>query len=201
LLFVSHYNYYRNFETLIRALSLLKRRIAPRTVKLFLTCELGSKGGAPSYRTETAATLIRNLGLENEIVELGPVAYHFLCQVYQSCDIYVTPAYAESFAHPLVEAMASGLSIVASDLAVHREICGRAAVYFPRFSPEALAERLYQTIEHPDAASRRAEGLRRSQDFSWSSHVDKLLGLARELAGNSAPGARPSPKRLVAVRQ
>jgi hypothetical protein len=52
----------------------------------------------------------------------------------------VTPAYAESFAHPLIESMSSGLPVVASDLPVHREICGDAAIYFPRFSPDALAE-------------------------------------------------------------
>ena len=65
------------------------------------------------------------------VVELGAVPYSLLHQVYRECDIYVTPAYAESFAHPLVEAMASGLPIVASDLAVHREICQDAAIYFP----------------------------------------------------------------------
>src|ERR1700685_1777549 len=38
LLFVSHYNYYRNFETLIRAVDVLRKLIAPRRVRLFLTC-------------------------------------------------------------------------------------------------------------------------------------------------------------------
>src|SRR5439155_26845342 len=38
LLFVSHYNYYRNFETLIRALPLLRDQLRGRPVKLLLTC-------------------------------------------------------------------------------------------------------------------------------------------------------------------
>jgi len=52
------------------------------------------------------------------------------------------PAYAETFAHPLVEAMASGLPVIASDLAVHREICGGGrGCIFPRFAPEKFWRR------------------------------------------------------------
>jgi hypothetical protein len=39
-------------------------------------------------------------------------------------------AYTESFAHPLVEEMANGLPVVAAEIAIHREICQEAAVYF-----------------------------------------------------------------------
>ena len=89
------------------------------------------------------------------MVELGAVPYSLLHQVYRACNLYVTPAYAESFAHPLVEAMASGLPVVASDLGVHREICEDAAVYFPRFSPEELAAKVCQ-IASSDTLCRAA---------------------------------------------
>jgi len=187
LLFVSHYNYYRNFETLLRALAMVKHRVAPRTVRLILTCHLRSNSKARGYRTDRVASLVGELGLESDIIELGAVPYNQLHHVYRSCDIYVTPAYAESFGHPLVEAMASGLPIVASDLAVHREICGSASVYFPRFSPLALAECIDGILENPNAAeSMKEQGLRRARAFSWSDHVENLLTLARKLTGNAA---------------
>jgi glycosyltransferase involved in cell wall biosynthesis len=94
----------------------------------------------------------------------------------------VSPAYAETFAHPLVEAMASGLPVIASDLAVHREICGEAAAYFPRFSPDALAEKIIQLSQSVERASAMREiGRLRSRDFSWDKHVEELLGLAQHL--------------------
>jgi glycosyltransferase involved in cell wall biosynthesis len=97
--------------------------------------------------------------------------------------MYVSPAYTETFAHPLVEAMSSGLPVVASDLPVHREICRDAAVYFPRFSPDELAERVVQIQESPELAEKlSSNGLRRACDFSWSEHVDRLLVLAEELS-------------------
>jgi len=181
LLFVSHYNYYRNFETLFRAMPILNHRLKKR-VKLFLTCHLKSGNNPGNYRTHSAAALANTLREHQNIVELGMVPYRSLHLLYRACNVYVTPAYAESFAHPLIESMSSGLPVVASDLAVHREICGDAAVYFPRFSPEALAEQVLRVDESPKLAqSLSCNGLQRSRDFSWSDHVERLVGLAHDL--------------------
>ncbi len=183
LLFVSHYNYYRNFETLIRALPAIRRELAPRPVRLFLTCRLAPGANPGAYRPERAAGLVRQLNLSEEVVELGSVPYSLLHRVYRSADVYVTPAYAESFAHPLVEAMSSGLPVVASNLPVHREICADAAVYFERFSPEDLAQQILAVAGSSKLAGRLAQaGKVRAAAFSWKQHVDQILSLARELA-------------------
>lgn len=182
LLFVSHYNYYRNFETLIRALPFIKRQIKPRPLRLFLTCNLAAGANPGSYRPETAAHLVRALGLTEEVVELGTVPYPSLHQLYEAADIYVTAAYAESFAHPLVEAMSSGLPVVASDLAVHREVCASAALYFQRFSPQQLAERVLDVAASPELARERSRaGVERAASFSWRLHVDRILELANAM--------------------
>jgi glycosyltransferase involved in cell wall biosynthesis len=187
ILFVSHYNYYRNFETLIRAVAIMKKKLHPRAIRLILTCKLESKDNPGTYKADTAAELVRQLELNDEVVELGAVPYSALHRLYRSCNVYATPAYAETFAHPLVEAMASGLPVIASDLAVHREICGNAALYFPRFSAEALAERIIHVVESNEpGASMREMGLARSRDFSWGKHVDELLLLARRLVEGEA---------------
>lgn len=182
LLYVSHYNYFRNFETLFRALPLIQRELPGKKLKLLLTCELKPGTDISSYDPRPAAALVRELGVQDNIVQLGIVPYRMVHQVYRSCDIYVTPSYAETFAHPTVEAMSCGLPIVASDLAVHREICQDAAIYFPRFSPEALAGCISQVAQSPElAAKMSASGLRRADNFSWSRHVESLLGLACDL--------------------
>jgi len=184
MLFVSHYNYYRNFETLFRAMPILSHRLQKK-VKLFLTCRLKSDENPGNYRTDSAASLVDNLRSNGEIVELGTIPYRSLHQLYRACHAYVTPAYAESFAHPLIEAMSSGLPVVASDLPVHREICGDAGIYFPRFSPDALAERVLQIQESPELAGKlSSNGLRRARDFSWRKHVDQMLILAQGLVAS-----------------
>jgi glycosyltransferase involved in cell wall biosynthesis len=182
LLFVSHYNYYRNFETLLRAVAILKQRKPSRKIRLILTCELSPGKNPGSYRTNEASALLHELQIVDNVVQLGAIPYPMLREVYRSCDVYVTPAYTETFAHPLVEAMASGLPIVASDLAVHREIADSAALFFEKFSPDDLADKVEQLIDSPVLQhGLREHGLRRSEAFSWKAHVDELLERATAL--------------------
>lgn len=186
LLFVSHYNYYRNFETLLRALPLIQNLIPEKRVKLFLTCKLESGANPGSYDGGAAGSLVRSLGISDSVVELGPVAYQQLHHLYRACDLYVTPAYAETFAHPLVEAMASGLPIVASDLPVHKEVCGDAAEYFTRFSAESVAKSVAFIARSRDRMAKlSAAAKERSGKFSWAGHVEQLLNLALSVRSRS----------------
>jgi glycosyltransferase involved in cell wall biosynthesis len=131
-------------------------------------------------------------------VELGAVPYEHLHHVYESCDLFVTAAYTETFAHPLVEAMASRLPVIASDLLVHREICGDAAVYFSRFSADELADHLSRLAgKADDRRSMSSRGLERSRMYSWESHVIRLLTLAQQLVGEV--NTRESEARAVSA--
>ncbi|HEX9255376.1 MAG TPA: hypothetical protein VF938_07515, partial [Candidatus Angelobacter sp.] len=77
----------------------------------------------------------------------------------------------------------------ASDLAVHREICGEVAAYFPRFSSEALAGTVAQIAALPERLSgMKAAGLERSTRFSWKEHVEMILELCRNLIASKNPG-------------
>ena len=179
LLFVSHYNYYRNFETLFRALPILRQLLQGREVKVLLTCKLRANENPGAYNPEAAARLVKELGVDDMVLELGAVPYRQLHQLYRQANLYVTPAYTETFAHPLVEAMACGLPVVASDLAVHREICQDAALYFPRFSPQELAQRIADVVRSPEVAENLSlAGAERATAFSWRRHVEELLSIA-----------------------
>jgi len=202
LLFVSHYNYYRNFETLIRAMARVVSQPEGKRVRLFLTCKLRTEDNPGSYRAERAVKLVNDLGLRSSVVELGTIPYSQLHHIYRACDIYVTPAYCESFAHPLVEAMSSGLPIIASDIPVHREICQESAVFFPPFSDESLSQRIWHLLTSSD--QRRSDRSRERRHIwpfrEWSQqrrgrqhrrHGDRIL--FRRLAsspGGHQPGSR-----------
>jgi glycosyltransferase involved in cell wall biosynthesis len=189
VLFVSNYTHYRNFETLLRALPQIQSLIPSRRIELVLTSKLGDDVNPGGYRSHEAASLRDRLNLGSILVELGAVPYSLLHHVYQASDIYVTPAYTETFAHPLVEAMSSGLPVIASDLPVHREICAGAANYFPRFSSELLAKEVARLEKDAELRSRLSQaGLDRAQEFSWARHVDSLLSVAATLKGRNQLG-------------
>jgi glycosyltransferase involved in cell wall biosynthesis len=192
LLYVSHYNYYRNFETLFHALPVMRERLGGRKLQLFLTCRLRSEDNPGSYNAAAASALVNQLGIGDSVVELGSVPYSLLHHVYRACRVYVTPAYAESFAHPVVEAMASGLPVVASGLAVHREICEDAALYFAPMSPEELAARVCQIAASARLSKQLSDrGRERARVFSWDKHVTDLLDLAANLLATIDPARKP----------
>ncbi len=182
ILLVSHYNYFRNFETLFHGLKRIRDLLPERNPKLLLTTRLVEGENPGTFRVERAAGLVRELGLAEHVIELGAVPYLQLHQLYRVCDLYVTAAYAETFAHPLVEAMACGVPIVASDLAAHREVASDAGVYFPRFSDEALAARVQEVAGSMDLMRKLSlNGVNRAVEFSWEKHVEKLVRQARSL--------------------
>ena len=182
LLFVSHFNYFRNFETLFRGLNILRAMLPEKNPKLLLTTRLRSAENPGEFRAEPAAALVRELGLSEHVVELGAIPYRQLQHLYRACDVYVSASYAETFAHPVVEAMACGVPVVASDLPVHREVAREAAVYFPRFSPEGLAQQAREVVSSPELARQMSQnGERRARDFSWEKHVDLMVDVARNL--------------------
>jgi glycosyltransferase involved in cell wall biosynthesis len=184
ILMVSHYNYFRNFETVLRAVAKLRDR-SKHPVELVLTTTLGAGLKDHRYDTTEAARLVEEAKLESVVTMLGAVPHGELHPLYRSADVVVCPSYAESFGHPMVEAMASGRPIVASDRGVQREMCGEAAVYFSVFDPDHLASRLEQVLGDEALAGRlAANGERRAADFCWEKHFDGLLAaIERTLVG------------------
>lgn len=186
LLYVSHYNYFRNFETLLGALPLIKQQLKEQTGKrlqLVLTTDLKRGAVYGGYDATAAAELIEQLSVRADIAMLGSVPYHQLHQLYRQCHLSVCPSYSESFGYPLVEAMAAGIPVAAAKLPVHREICGDAALYFEVFNESDLAAQCVRVLT--DAPLRRTlieRGLARSRQFSWDEHVSKLIELINTLS-------------------
>ena len=180
LLFVSHYDY-RNFETLIRALPIIKRKIAQISgdkILLALTTDIQRGAVYGGYDATVAANLIDELGVREDIAMLGAVDYAKLYQIYRACDLFVCPSYTESFGHTMLEAMASGLPVVSADREVHRELCGDAALYFDTFNEKDLAEKCVSMLLDRDLRAKfKVRGLEQSTMFSWDAHVSRLVEL------------------------
>ena len=105
-------------------------------------------------------------------------------------DIFVSPAVGqESFGIALVEAMAAGLPVVATDIPGYREVVsnGIEGLLVPPRDPEALAAGLVRVLGSPELAARLGEaGRERARTFDWPIVVDRLealYGRAIESAG------------------
>lgn len=105
-------------------------------------------------------------------------------EILGRADIYVAPnTGGESFGIVLVEAMAAGAAVVASDLEAFSLVTGDAGMLFPNGDAEALAEMLTRLIDDP--THRRtiaAAGARRAWDYDWSVVADQVLAVYETVA-------------------
>ncbi|MBO0719696.1 MAG: glycosyltransferase family 4 protein [Blastocatellia bacterium] len=188
ILYVSHYNYFRNFETLIRALPIIREKIREqegKEIQLILTTDIRRGAVYGGYDSTQTASLIARLDLNGSIAMLGSVPYERLHRLYRLCDLCVCPSYAESFSHPLVEAMAMGVPVAAANLDVHREVCGEAAAYFDVFNEMQLAMRCVEVLTNRRLQEElRMKGAERIRHFSWDEHIQGLLALIEILLVN-----------------
>lgn len=186
LLWVSHYADHKNVATLLRAAQILRDRAV---FPFHLTLTMNATGAG--QHTAMPATERALLGSLPDVVTLAGVqSYEGAWKLYEQADALVFPSLTESFGHPLVEAMASQLPIVASDIPVHREICGEAALYFPVLEARGLARQIEHLARNPVERGRLAEcGRERMKQFLWEDHVVRLLATLRETARMRTPQA------------
>lgn len=186
LLHVSHYSDHKNLGVLLRSLEILHER-GMANVTLSTTANVGDDRYDPAslYRTADLALLQQPI-IKEHVTVLGDVTYDKLPALYQDYDIFVFPSLTESYGHPLVEAMASGLPIITADTPISRELCGDSALYFDPLSAEDLASRIQQLSGDANLREQlRESGRLRVESMTWRSHVVRLLELCRALA----PGA------------
>lgn len=108
---------------------------------------------------------------------LGRLADDQLVEAYRSSRVVCVPSLtSESFGIVILEAMAAGACVVASDLPGYRWVGGDAALYFEAGDPTALAECLIGLLSAPHAAQELVEaGLRRAARFEWSRLLPDVL--------------------------
>jgi phosphatidylinositol alpha-mannosyltransferase len=109
---------------------------------------------------------------------LGTVPNEDLPAYYVAADVFVSPAVGqESFGIVLVEAMAAGTPVVASDIPGYRDVVrdGRDGLLVPPRDPEALAEATARVLEDPALAARLSTaGPERASAFSWDAVAPRL---------------------------
>jgi len=109
---------------------------------------------------------------------VGEVPYDEVHRYYHGASLFVFPSHLESFGIPLLEAMASGVPIVASDMPVFREVAQNAAFYADPFDVPALAEAMSEVLFRPGAAAGLVtRGQERLREFTWQRSVSRLLSL------------------------
>ncbi|MCH2171990.1 glycosyltransferase [Myxococcota bacterium] len=178
LLYVSGYAVHKNFETGIESLA----RLLDEGIDLGLVLTASWKPFGEMAEFDAMLQRIRELGIEEHVYMPGQLAWPQLHAIYAAADIHFWPTFLESFGHPMVEAMASGLPSVAADTDVNREILQDAASYFAPFDHRACADSIRKVMEdHGSTEDMKRAAVERAGHFSWRSHAESLSSFFSDL--------------------
>lgn len=132
--------------------------------------------------TTSQIELVGKLDLNESIVVLPFLDRDVLAAVYRRAALVMLPSDGEGFGLPVIEAMACGTPVVASDLPVLREVGGDAAVYctvgdvsqWSDSVSKLLTERSHNTARW---CLRKRAGISQSSNFSWAEHARQMVSL------------------------
>ncbi|MEL5850152.1 MAG: glycosyltransferase family 1 protein, partial [Candidatus Igneacidithiobacillus chanchocoensis] len=110
--------------------------------------------------------------------------------LYRQAMVTVCPSVGEGFDFSGVEAMRCGGVVAASDIAVHREVYGEAAVYFDPYDTQSVVQALQTLVYTEDAPTRtealRHAGLEQSARYLPERIVPQWDRFLRGITGNSS---------------
>jgi glycosyltransferase involved in cell wall biosynthesis len=114
----------------------------------------------------------------NDIIFTGYVDQHDLPHLYAGAEVFLFPSLYEGFGLPLIEAMATGAPVLASDIPVHREVCGEAALFAHPKNPEEWQAGILKILSDlPMKKEMIQKGRERANQFSWEKTAELTLNV------------------------
>ncbi len=106
-----------------------------------------------------------------------------LRQLYQRADLFALPSFADAVPNVVIEAMAAGLPVVATDVGAVSEVVGESGVVLPRGDVDALATALRELAADPARRAALGEAARKRvrREYDASTQAERLAGWLHEL--------------------
>jgi phosphatidylinositol alpha-mannosyltransferase len=184
ILFLGRLDPRKGLEQLLRAFPLVRQAI-PEVLLLVV-------GKDPEERRYRRIAF--DGGFTSAVRFLGFVPPERLPSCYASCDVYCSPALGgESFGIVLIEAMASGRPVVASDIPGYREVVknGENGLLVDPHDPSGLAAVLVRLLRDPTLRrTLAARGLESVSDYSWVRVSERIEALYREMRARTGERGR-----------
>ncbi|MBZ5514966.1 MAG: glycosyltransferase family 4 protein [Acidobacteriia bacterium] len=124
--------------------------------------------GKDGYGSQAVHDFIRREQLTSRVSVLGYVPGDRLASLYEASSALVFVSFEEGFGLPLLEAMAHGVPVVASQASCLPEVCGNAALFADPHDHAEIAERIMQIVEDGRLREKMIQqGWVRAREFPW----------------------------------
>lgn len=128
---------------------------------------------------------IEQNNLQQAIIHLHNLNRTTIAQLYRRSVAVLLTSEAEGFGLPVIEALACGTVVVASDIPVLKEVGGNAILYCPLEQVETWTDLVSQLLVNPELAPSLALRLAQADKYSWSRHAAIIQQSYLNLAGKA----------------
>lgn len=146
--------------------------------------------GQPDPRfPDDTGQLIHALGLAGRVCRYTQADDEMLLDLYANAAIFAYPSLVEGFGLPMLEAMAAGLPVVASDAEAVREIAGGGALIVPAQASAQWAQALDRVLTDPHLAQDLRHRARVAVSrHTWAESAERTLAILAWAAGTGTRG-------------
>lgn len=170
ILFIGRLEEKKNIVGMIRAYAILRKE---KSIKhQFILA------GSPGFGSEKIEAELTKLpeDIRKDIILPGYVSQGKYIELLQNADVLFFCTFFEGFGLPPLEAMASGVPVVASNRTAIPEVCGKAALLVDPAKPLEMAFALSKVLNNTGFRNALiSKGLARATLFSWRKTAEKTL--------------------------
>ncbi|KAF5086885.1 D-inositol-3-phosphate glycosyltransferase [anaerobic digester metagenome] len=165
----------QNLDLLLKAFARLKKRLPD--VKLLKIGDPQSFGAR-----EKLLNMIRDLGLENDVIFVGYVPEKDIPKWYNASDLLVYPCRYAGFGLPPLEAMACGTPVITANTSSLPEVVGDAGVMVDPDDDTTLADEMYRVLTDDSLKEEMMKkSLERAKLFQWDDAAKKTFKVYEEI--------------------
>jgi glycosyltransferase involved in cell wall biosynthesis len=177
IFFIGRLETKKNIVNLVKAFDIFKSQNKDSKLKLILA-------GKPSHGYDLIKESIEKSKYKTDIIELGYLATKEVPYYLSNAEAFVFPTSLEGFGMPIIEAMACGCPVVASNNSCIPEIVQDAGILIDPTDPKSIAAGIAQITDSKLSKVYRQKGLEHSKQFSWQKSATETLKVL-EKAGES----------------
>lgn len=171
LIYVGNAYPHKNLDHLLEAFKLLTENREPSTNNLSLVIVCARDIFANRLKQK-----IDDLNLSSRVTLTGYIGPSELPAIFRMAETYVFPTFSEGFGIPGLNAMASDLPVICSEIPVLKEIYADAAVYFDPFNTSDIAKKIGAVLlDGKTRADLVKNGREQVKKYSWRKMAQETL--------------------------
>jgi len=164
----------KNRTTLLKAYAELRKRGLEQKLVV---------AGQRAWKFDGDLELVEDLGLQEDVLFTGYVMPEEMPALYNAADLFVFPSLYEGFGLPVIEAMACGVPVVASNVSAIPEFASEAALLIDPRDAEQLCDSMERILRDKRlAATLKRRGIERAKEFSWERAARETVAVYQEVA-------------------